>query len=157
MGFTLMTPAFYVIIISYGPNKGKKWHQKICGPKVKVKVMVSSPSRLLRFSHLLLQFSTHFDNSFCILFTIRWTSFLLLRIFNFYLRTDQNGTAWKLANFFFTNFKIKWPLFCFGKKFKILSNKKLVHPIVKRMQKELSKSVKNCRRRWWIRKSLPWK
>ena len=28
-GLTLMTPTFYVIIISYGPDKGRKWPQKI--------------------------------------------------------------------------------------------------------------------------------
>ena len=43
--------------------------------------------RLLRLLHLLLQFSTDLDNSFCILFTIGWTSYLLLRILNFCPKT----------------------------------------------------------------------
>ena len=43
--------------------------------------------RLLRFLHLLLQFLTDLDNSFCILFTIGWTNFLLYEIWNFYPKT----------------------------------------------------------------------
>ena len=58
--------------------------KNFCGPKVKVKV--NSPGRQLRFLHLLLQFSTDFDKTGCILFTIGWSNFLLLRFLNFYLR-----------------------------------------------------------------------
>ena len=110
--------------------------------------------RLLRLLHLLLQFSTDLDNSFCILFTIGWTSYLLLRILNFCPKTK-----WRPLDFGISK-KKNLPTFrrChFGlrSKFKILSNKEVVHPIVKRMQKELSKSVENCRRRCKIRNGLP--
>ena len=90
--------------------------KKFCGPKVKVKVKVSSLGRPLRILHLLLQFSTDLDNSFCIFFTIGWTNFLLYEILNFYLSPKWHRP--KVCNFFFffflTNFKIKWPPFCFG-------------------------------------------
>ena len=42
--------------------------------------------RLLQIHHLLLQFLTDLDNSFCILFTIGWTNFCMFRIFNFFLK-----------------------------------------------------------------------
>ena len=110
------------------------------------------------FLHLLLQFYTDCDKIGCILFTIGWSNFPLFRFLNFYI-SGQNGTTWKYAyqkyHFLKMFFIIKWQPFCCEKKFKILNIQKIVHPIVKRMQKELSKSVKNCRRRWWIRKSLP--
>ena len=127
--------------------------KKFCGPKVKVKVKVSSPGRPLRILHLLLQFSTDLDNSFCIFFTIGWTNFLLYEILNFCPKTKWRPLDFgisekkKFANFQAVPFWSGWKL-------KILSNKKLVHPIVKRMQKELSKSVENCRRRCENRNSL---
>ena len=57
------------------------------GPKVKVKVKVNSLGRPLRFRYLLLQFLTDLDNSGGILFVIGWTSFCMIRILNFYLKT----------------------------------------------------------------------
>ena len=54
--------------------------------------------RLLRFLHLLLQFLTDLDNSFCILFTIGWTNFLMFQNFEF---LSQN----KMATIWFRNFK----------------------------------------------------
>ena len=62
-----------------------KMAQKIfCSQKVKVRVKVNSHSRPLRFHHLLLQFLTDLDETGCILFTIGWANFVLLRILNFY-------------------------------------------------------------------------
>ena len=43
--------------------------------------------RPLRFRYLLLQFLTDLDNSGGILFVIGWTSFCMIRILNFYLKT----------------------------------------------------------------------
>ena len=85
--------------------------KNFCGPKVKVKVKVSSPGRPLRILHLLLQFSTDLDNSFCILFTIGWTTFLLLRILNFDLRPKWHRlkVGIQKTSVFKIFFKIKWP------------------------------------------------
>ena len=88
------------------------------GPMVKV----NSRGRPLRIHHLLLQFSTDFDNSFCILFTIGWTTFLLLRILNFDLRPKWHRL--KVGKFFFLEIpKSSGRHFVLGQKFKILSNK----------------------------------
>ena len=80
--------------------------QKIfCGPKVKV----NSPGRQLRFLHLLLQLSTDFDKTGCILFTIGWASFCAIRILNFF--SKQNGghlifkKVLKNAYFWYANFQ----------------------------------------------------
>ena len=94
-----MTPTFYVIIISYGPNDDQKWRKKFCGPKVKVKVMINGLGRLLWFFYLI-QFLTDLDNSFCTLFTIGWTTINLFRILNFYLKTKWH--CLKLSKFYFS-------------------------------------------------------
>ena len=80
--------------------KTKNGEKKFWGTKVKV----NSPGRPLRFFYLLLQFLTDLDNSFCILFTIGWTSFLLLKILNFFPKTkwrplDFEICKKKIANF----------------------------------------------------------
>ena len=73
--------------------------KKFCGQKVKVKVKVNSHSRPLRFHHLLLQFLTDLDKTGCILFTIGWANFCMIRN--------------REKVFFTTNVKMKWPPFCF--------------------------------------------
>ena len=70
---------------------GQNWAKK---PLFVIISVIYFRGRLLWFLHLLLQFITDLDNSFCILFTIGWNNFLLLRILNFYPKTK-----WRTLNF----------------------------------------------------------
>ena len=126
-----------------------------CGPQVMVKVMVSTPGD-------------------CYGFRIFFYNFQPILIIPFAFSSQSDGLAFCCSEFsisisdqtkmappeswqiFFLEIpKSSGRHFVLGQKFKILSNKLLVHPIVKRMQKELSKSVENCRRRSKNRKGLP--
>ena len=147
-----MTPTFYVIIISYGPNKDQKWRKKIFA-------VPRSIAWVDRYGFWISSYN--FQPIWIILFAFSSQSDGLTTVRSEFwiFSSDQNGTTWKYAyqkhQFLKIFFKIRPPPFCFEKKIKILIIQKLVHPIVKRMQKELSKSVKNCRRRSKNRKSLP--
>ena len=70
--------------ISRFSTKGQKRSRK---PLFAIFSVIFFQGRPLRFFYLLLQFLTDLDNSGGILFVIGWTSFCMIRILNFYLKT----------------------------------------------------------------------
>ena len=74
----------------------KKSQNRAKKPLFAIISVIYFQGRLLRIHHLLLQFLTDLDNSFCILFTIGWTNFGLIRILNFF--SKQNGGHLILKN-----------------------------------------------------------
>ena len=86
-GFTLMTHTFYVVIISYRPNKGQKWHKQIFAvPRSMARSR--SVARVDRYGFWI--FSYNFQPTWIILFAFSSQSdgltFYCFRITNFCLR-----------------------------------------------------------------------
>ena len=86
--------------ISCFSTKGQNRSKKPLFPIISV---IFFRGRLLRFLHLLLQFSTDFDKTGGIFFTIGWSNFSLFRILNFYLKKNGGHLIFKkvLKNTYF--------------------------------------------------------